>query len=168
MNVKEVRFITVAAIILIAALFISFDNPAGFSWNWILFGLGLLVVLISVESNDKGILLPALVLIVNSLALIARDYGVVAYPIWRIWAVFFGSVGLGLMAAWVFKGVKSWIIFPSGVLLAACGAGFAIDSWWSYQRWLRRMVDYWYILLVYFLLNLAFLHWLKHAKSSDS
>lgn len=162
MKIREVRIITIAVVILAAALFISLENPAGLSWSWILFGLGLLVILISVESNDKGILLPASVLVVNSLALIARDYGVVDYPIWRSWAIFFGSIGLGLMVIWIAGSIKSWIIFPSGVFLVVCGAGFAINSWWSYQRWLRNLADHWYILLALFLLSLVFIRRFNH------
>ncbi len=83
-------------------------------------------------------------------AIILLNSGIIDFPRWQLWSVFFISFGLGLLSLWTRKITRSWVLLPGCTLLFAGGAGFGTDNWWHYQRTLRDIVDMWPIMLIFF------------------
>jgi len=118
------------------------------SWEGLLFLLGIFFIYLALSGQDAGYYFPGCILIVNSAALLLWDFKVISAPLWRLWPLLFGSMGLGLAIVWSQSRAKFWMLLPSGLLLLLCGAGFAFESFWAYQHWLRRLFDFWPALAV--------------------
>ncbi|MFH0765149.1 MAG: hypothetical protein V2A61_01880 [Calditrichota bacterium] len=118
------------------------------SWEWLLFLLGIFFIYLALSGREADSYFPATILIVSSGALLLIDYNVVYIPLWRMWPLLFGSMGLGLAIVWSQSRAKFWMLLPAGLLLFICGAGFAYKSFWAFQHWLRRLIDLWPVLAI--------------------
>ena len=120
------------------------------SWGWGLLCLGVLFVIAAFRGSgdNKVLLFPGVVFLVTGGAILTRQLGLADFPLWYLWPIFLGSLGLGFILLWTVSLSGWWVFFPGGLFLFLSGIGLAARSWHHYLRWLRRVVDWWPILLL--------------------
>lgn len=120
------------------------------TWNWLIFSFGIILCLNSYVRKNGQIVI-GLILAITFGAISLLNAGVIDFPRWQLWSIFFCSIGLGLIVLWTRRFLGSWILLPGAILLFAGGVGFGEDNWWRYQRTLRDMVDLWPVMLIFML-----------------
>lgn len=149
--------------ILLLGLALIFGRYWEYTWRWMLVLFGFVFYYFALKGGDRGSLFPGTILVVSGAALIGHDYGWISFPVWRVWPIFFGSIGFGFLMVYIARHVGNWALIVGGLLLFITGAGFAIESWWSYQRWLRGVVDLWPVFLIIAGLVLVIGYWHSQA-----
>jgi len=133
------------------------------TWDWLVLGFGIILILNSyVRENSQMIM--GVILTVTFGAITLLNTGVLEFPRWQLWSVFFSACGLSLMILWTRKFVRGWILLPGGIFMFAGGAGFATDGWWHYQRTLREIADLWPMMVIFLVAIILIIRNITHEQ----
>lgn len=117
--------------LLLLGLLILVERFWGIGWGWGLFGLGMLFLAAAPGKRvDTILMFPGTVFLVTGAAVLARQIGLADFPLWLLWPIFFGSVGLAFLMLWIVRYSGWWAFIPGGFLLFVAGAGVATHSWY--------------------------------------
>ncbi len=155
---KSIGCFTRILLILVIALLIF--RYGWITWGWWLFSIGVLFYIAGLKKGGNlEYLFPGTILLVFSVALLLRQYDLVNLPLWRIWSVLFGAMGLSFLLMWLVRNSSIWVFIPGGLLLLASGGGFSSRSFVRYQIWLRGIVDWWPLLLALIVVFIVVYYW---------
>jgi hypothetical protein len=121
----------------------------GLAWSGLAVAIGINYFFRSfLEPGQEAAVFPASVLTVTGMAVLANLSGWLDFELWRVWPIFFCSIGVGLALSWGLKAGGWGTLAAGGAFLIVAGYGFASHSWYRYLRWLRSATDFWPAVLV--------------------
>jgi hypothetical protein len=134
---------------LLAGVLAMVDHYLGFNWWWTIIATGLVLDVVAVgRLGDASLIFPGTILAGTGAAGLALSYGVLHHDWWRIWPLFFCSLGLAFLLTWANRSSGVWVLIPGGIFLVFGGGGLASDSFVRYQLWLHRLIRAWPLLLL--------------------
>lgn len=136
----------------------------GLAWSGLAIAIGVVYLFRAFrERGQEGAIFAAVVLVVMGLAILIQLLGWTSFAVWRLWPLFFGAIGLGLVFLWALKESGLTVLSIGGILLVAFGYGLASPSWYRYLRDLRRFFDYWPLLALVVGLVLIYGFWKRRS-----
>jgi len=145
-------------------LLMLFERQWNVGWSGLLILAGVYYLLAAVRDNRRWAVIPAALFIIVGITVFLWQVGVIEFPLWRIWPLVFGLMGIALLFIWILADTGKWIFLPAGLLFIAAGAGFGLSNWYAWQRLLRRIVNQWYVLLIAAGIILLISHWQARAE----
>ena len=112
-------------------------------------------------------LYPGTIMLVVSGTFLLRHYGVINFPLWRVWPILFGGMGLAFVLMWGVRNSGVWVLVIGGLLLVASGGGFASRSFIRYQTWLREITGIWPLLLLLIVLLIIVSYWRRRSVQKE-
>jgi len=141
----------------------------GLAWAGLAISIGIVYLVRALrDPEQEGAVLPGVVLFVTGATVLSQLQGWTNFEMWRIWPIFLGSLGLGLVLTWALKDGGKGTLAIGGALLVAFGYGIASPSWYRYLRDIRHFLDYWPLLIAVVGLILLLGHWTKQKHHSKS
>ncbi|NQU04788.1 MAG: hypothetical protein HQ568_01745 [Calditrichaeota bacterium] len=138
-------------------------------WQWWFIIIALLFYSSGLQRDGNlEMLFPGSILLILGSVLLMRKYELLIFPYWQFWPILFGSMGLAFILMWLIRSNRGWVFIPGGLLLFATGGGFGAKSFFSYQRWLRGVINHWYVLLAVTILVTAVIYWRSHSQQKST
>lgn len=116
--------------------------------GWVWFGIGLYALSRYYQKKSGGQLVVGITGLVLGSGTLLWSWEVWRFELWRLWPVGFASIGLGIVASWVLGHTDRWSLLPGGLFLIIGGGGLSAQTWFGWQRWFRRIFDFWPFLLI--------------------
>ncbi len=139
----------------------------GLAWAGLAISIGVIYFFRAFRDPGQEVaVFPAVILLVTGVAILSQIQGWTSFEMWRIWPIFFGSIGLGLALLWVLRGGRMAILVVSGIFLIGFGHGFGSPSWYRYLRDMRHFFDYWPLIVAVAGLILLIGHGTRKAEGS--
>jgi hypothetical protein len=140
----------------------------GLAWAGLAISIGIVYLVRAIrDPGQEGAVLPGVILLVTGATILSQLQGWTTFDVWRVWPIFFGSIGLGLTLRWALGDGSTGTLTIGGVFLIAFGYGIASPSWYRYLRDLRHFFDYWPLLIAIIGLVLLFGHWKRRNQGSS-
>jgi len=158
--VKRKSFGCLARVFLVLGLTVLILRYGWITWEWWLISLGILFYAAGLKKGgDREYLFPGTILVVFSGALLFREYNPASFPLWHVWPILFGAMGLSFLLMWLVGHSGVWVFVPGGFLMLISGGGLSSKSFVRYQLWMREIVNRLPLLLAVTIVLAAVYYW---------
>ncbi len=148
-------------------LLIVINQFWNYSWGWAQIGAGSILAVMSIRFGEKSIvILPAMVLLLTGLATLLWEYHFISFQSWRIIPILLGAFGIGFFGLWVMNWSGRWLLIVGGLLCIVSGSGLSFRSWWQFRKLLNSMLDWWVVMVLFFVVALAVDYWRKQSEKT--